>query len=61
MPFFTLRRSHQKRAGQHVTKRGLQKAVIKRKINADARLKPAFGKAQAAMFEMTKPLDACLK
>ena len=39
----------------------LQDAADKRNINADAKLKPIFGKNQVTMFEMTKLLSAHLR
>ena len=39
----------------------LQDSANKRMINADAKLKPIFGKDQVSMFEMTKLVSAHLK
>jgi chromatin remodeling complex protein RSC6 len=50
-----------KRVWEYVKKNKLQDAVNKRMINADARLKEIFNKAQASMFEMTKMINAHLK
>ncbi|MHB1667919.1 SWIB/MDM2 domain-containing protein [Thiomonas sp.] len=50
-----------KKVWEHIKKRGLQDAANKRMINADAKLKPIFGKPQVSMFEMTKLLNAHLK
>jgi len=36
----------------YIKKNGLQDKVNKRMINADAKLKDIFGKAQVSMFEM---------
>jgi upstream activation factor subunit UAF30 len=36
----------------YIKKNGLQDKVNKRMINADAKLKEVFGKAQVSMFEM---------
>lgn len=38
----------------YIKKHGLQDAANKRNINADAKLKPIFGKDQVTMFELTK-------
>lgn len=45
----------------YIKQHGLQDAANKRMVNADAKLKPIFGKAQVSMFEMTKLLNAHLK
>jgi chromatin remodeling complex protein RSC6 len=45
----------------YIKKNKLQDAVNKRMINADAKLKEIFKKAQASMFEMTKMINAHLK
>jgi len=50
-----------RRVWEYVKKNKLQDAVNKRMINADARLKEIFNKAQASMFEMTKMINAHLK
>ncbi len=50
-----------KRVWEYVKKNKLQDAVNKRMINADAKLKEIFNKAQASMFEMTKMINAHLK
>ena len=50
-----------RRVWEYVKKNKLQDAVNKRMINADARLKEIFNKAQASMFEMTKMINARLK
>ena len=42
-------------------KNKLQDAVNRRMINADAKLKEIFKKAQASMFEMTKMINGHLK
>ncbi len=36
----------------YIKKNGLQDKINKRMINADAKLKEVFGKAQVSMFEM---------
>jgi len=43
-----------KKLWEYIKKGGLQDKVNKRMINADAKLKEVFGKAQVSMFEMTK-------
>ena len=43
-----------KKLWEYIKKNGLQDKKNKRNINADAKLKPIFGKAQVTMFEMTK-------
>jgi chromatin remodeling complex protein RSC6 len=50
-----------KKAWEYIKQHGLQDAADKRMINADAKLKPIFGKPQVSMFEMTKLLNAHLK
>ena len=50
-----------KKSWEYIKKHGLQDAADKRMINADAKLKPIFGKPQVSMFEMTKLLNAHLK
>ena len=50
-----------KKAWEYIKQHGLQDAANKRMINADAKLKPIFGKPQVSMFEMTKLLNAYLK
>ena len=50
-----------KRVWDYIKKNKLQDEVNKRMINADARLKEIFKKAQASMFEMTKMINAHLK
>jgi len=50
-----------RRVWDYVKKNKLQDAVNKRMINADARLKEIFNKAQASMFEMTRMINAHLK
>ena len=50
-----------RRVWEYVKKNKLQDAVNKRMINADAKLKEIFQKAQASMFEMTKMINAHLK
>jgi chromatin remodeling complex protein RSC6 len=43
-----------KKIWDYVKKNGLQDAKNRRMINADAKLRPIFGKDQVSMFEMTK-------
>ena len=43
-----------KKLWAYVRKEGLQDPKDKRGINADAKLKPVFGKDRISMFEMTK-------
>jgi upstream activation factor subunit UAF30 len=43
-----------KKLWAYIKKNDLQDKKNKRNINADAKLKPIFGKAQVSMFEMTK-------
>jgi len=50
-----------RRVWEYVKKNKLQDAVNKRMINADAKLREIFQKAQASMFEMTKMINAHLK
>jgi upstream activation factor subunit UAF30 len=43
-----------KKVWDYIKKNGLQDKTNKRMINADAKLKPLFGKAQISMFELAK-------
>lgn len=43
-----------KKVWEYIKKHNLQDAANKRNINADAKLKPIFGKDQVTMFETTK-------
>ena len=43
-----------KKLWAYIKKNNLQDKKNRRNINADANLKPIFGKAQVSMFEMTK-------
>jgi upstream activation factor subunit UAF30 len=45
----------------YIKKNGLQDAVNKRNINADAKLKEIFGKAQVTMFELAGLIGKHLK
>jgi chromatin remodeling complex protein RSC6 len=49
-----------KKIWEYIKANDLQDPANKRNINADAKLKPIFGKAQVTMFEMTKLLSAHL-
>jgi chromatin remodeling complex protein RSC6 len=46
---------------QYIKKNKLQDSVNRRNINADDKLRPLFGKAQATMFELTKYVSKHLK
>ncbi len=50
-----------KKIWEYIKKNKLQDSVNRRMINADAKLKEIFKKAQASMFEMTKMINAHLK
>ena len=50
-----------KKVWDYIKKNKLQDAVNKRMINADAKLKEIFKKAQVSMFEMTKLVSNHLK
>jgi upstream activation factor subunit UAF30 len=50
-----------KKVWDYIKKNKLQDSVNRRMINADAKLKEIFKKAQASMFEMTKMINAHLK
>ena len=43
-----------KKLWEYIKKHNLQDKKNRRNINADANLKPIFGKSQVSMFEMTK-------
>ena len=43
-----------KKLWEYIKKNDLQDKKNRRNINADAKLKPIFGKSQVSMFEMTK-------
>lgn len=45
----------------YIKKNKLQDSVNRRNINADEKLRPLFGKAQASMFELTKYVSKHLK
>lgn len=50
-----------KKVWEYIKKNGLQDSAKKTMINADAKLKEIFKKAQVTMFEMTKLISAHLK
>jgi upstream activation factor subunit UAF30 len=50
-----------KQVWAYIKKHDLQDAANRRMINADAKLKEIFKKAQASMFEMTKMINEHLK
>ena len=50
-----------KKIWEYIKKNKLQDAVNRRMINADAKLKEIFKKAQVSMFEMTKLISNHLK
>jgi chromatin remodeling complex protein RSC6 len=50
-----------KKVWDYIKKNKLQDAMNKRMINADAKLKEIFKKAQVSMFEMTKLISNNLK
>ena len=50
-----------KKIWEYIKKNKLQDSMNKRMINADAKMKEIFKKAQASMFEMTKLINGHLK
>ncbi|MBE7425652.1 MAG: SWIB/MDM2 domain-containing protein [Burkholderiaceae bacterium] len=50
-----------KKVWEYIKKNGLQDKVKRTMINADAKLKEIFNKAQVSMFEMTKLINSHLK
>ena len=50
-----------KKVWEYIKKNGLQDAAKRTMINADAKLKEIFKKAQVSMFEMTKLISGHLK
>uniref|UniRef100_UPI0033419076 SWIB/MDM2 domain-containing protein n=1 Tax=Castellaniella defragrans TaxID=75697 RepID=UPI0033419076 len=50
-----------KRIWDYIKKNNLQDPKNRRNINADAKLKPLFGKDQVSMFELTKLVSQHLK
>ena len=50
-----------KRIWDYIKKHDLQDPANRRNINADAKLRPLFGKDQVSMFELTKLVSQHLK
>ena len=50
-----------KRIWDYIKSNNLQDPSNRRNINADAKLRPIFGKEQVSMFELTKLVNAHLK
>lgn len=50
-----------KKIWDYIKKNNLQDKENKRMINADAKLKPLFGKAQISMFELAKVVNSHIK
>ncbi|HEX7387463.1 MAG TPA: SWIB/MDM2 domain-containing protein [Castellaniella sp.] len=50
-----------KRIWDYIKKHNLQDPANRRNINADAKLRPLFGKDQVSMFELTKLVSQHLK
>lgn len=50
-----------KKLWAYIRKHGLQDSKNRRNINADAKLKPIFGKSTVSMFEMTKLVSKHLR
>ncbi|WP_454006864.1 SWIB/MDM2 domain-containing protein [Alcaligenes sp. Marseille-Q7550] len=50
-----------KKIWDYIKKHNLQDPANRRNINADAKLRPLFGKDQVSMFELTKLVSAHLK
>lgn len=50
-----------KKIWDYIKQHNLQDPANKRNINADAKLRPIFGKDQVTMFELTKLVNAHLK
>jgi len=50
-----------KKIWEYIKQHDLQDAANRRNINADAKLRPIFGKDQVTMFELTKLVNAHLK
>jgi upstream activation factor subunit UAF30 len=50
-----------KKLWQYIKKNSLQDSKNRRNINADAKLKPIFGKGTVSMFEMTKIVSKHLR
>ena len=50
-----------KKIWEYIKKNDLQDPANRRNINADAKLRPLFGKDQVSMFELTKIVSTHLK
>ncbi|MEO6985214.1 MAG: SWIB/MDM2 domain-containing protein [Paralcaligenes sp.] len=50
-----------KKIWEYIKKHDLQDPANRRNINADAKLRPLFGKDQVSMFELTKLVSGHLK
>ena len=50
-----------KKIWDYIKKNGLQDKKNRRMINADAKLKPVFGKDQISMFELAKVMNKHIK
>ena len=50
-----------KKIWQHIKRNNLQETNNKRMINADAKLRPIFGKDQISMFELAKVVNKHVK
>jgi len=50
-----------KKIWDYIKQHNLQDAANRRNINADAKLRPIFGKDQVTMFELTKLVNVHLK
>ena len=50
-----------KRIWDYIKKHNLQDPANRRNINADAKLRPLFGKDQVSMFELTKLVSQHMK
>jgi len=50
-----------KKIWEYIKKNNLQDKTNKRMINADAKLKPVFGKDQVSMFDLAKIVSANIK
>ena len=47
-----------KRVWDYIRSNGLQDAANRRTINADAKLRPVFGKDQVTMFELPRAINS---
>lgn len=50
-----------KKIWQYIKKNKLQDGANKRMVNADAKLRPVFGKDQVSMFDLAKIISANIK